>query len=161
MDVLFEQRVVQNPALGAEVIWYAINEAFELSGREKGVPLILAFIVLPLTFHKRSARALAGKTKPGALYKAKSEEPQLTYGLQERMQAMSERTWQSLSLGIASGLLLLDSDAGMELIPGKKKAPMNHVTEDVKLLLNAAKRVGQALQELPPAQLAATLNVKF
>jgi len=47
-DVLFEQRVVQNPGLGAETIWHAIHEAYELNGKTEGVPILLAFIIREL-----------------------------------------------------------------------------------------------------------------
>ena len=92
IDVLFEQHVIQNTGLAAEAIWYAVNEAYSAQGRTAGVPLVLSFLVLPLTFHQRTANALASKTQPGALYKALSEDREITVGLQPRMQAMSDRT---------------------------------------------------------------------
>jgi hypothetical protein len=92
IDVLFEQRVVQNTGLAAEAIWQAANETFEAKGRAAGVPLPLAFLVLPLTFHQRTAEALASKAQPGALYKAIADDREITVGLQMRMQAMSDRT---------------------------------------------------------------------
>ncbi len=66
IDVLFEQRIVQNPGLAAEAIWHSVNEAYDTQGRTEGVSFPLAFLILPLTFHQRSARALAAKTQPGA-----------------------------------------------------------------------------------------------
>ena len=161
IDVLFEQRVVQNPALGAETIWHAVHEAYELNGRTEGVPLILAFVVLPLTFHKRTAIALASKSRPGAIYKAIAEDRELTVGLQERMQALSDCTFQSLSIGFSTGLLLLDHADVPELLPGRRTPPVVHVTEDVKVMLKAAKRVGQTFAELPPEQIATHLNIKY
>lgn len=160
-DILFEQRVVQNPGLGAETIWHAVHEAYELNGRAEGVPILLAFIVLPLTFHKRTAIALATKTRPGAIYKAIADDRELTVGLQERTQGLSDRTFQSLSIGLSTGLLLLDHTDAPYLIPGRKSPPIAHVTEDVRMMLKAAKRVGQAFVELPPAQLFTHLKIKF
>ena len=32
IDVLFEQRIIQNTGLAAEAIWQAVNEAHELKG---------------------------------------------------------------------------------------------------------------------------------
>ena len=79
-----------------------MQEAYEGNGRAEGVPLPLVFLVLPLTFHKRSATVLASKAQPGALYKALGDDRELTIGLQERMQAMSDRTFQALSIGFQS-----------------------------------------------------------
>lgn len=160
-DILFEQKIAQNPGLGAEAIWHAVNEAYEDNNRTEGMPFLLAFIVLPLVFHRRSANALASKVKPGALYKAVASDREITLGLQERMQALSDRTLQSLSIGFSTGLLLLDQGEEPQLIPGRKTPPVTHVTEDVRTILAAAKRVGQAVAEHPPAQIATHLNIQF
>lgn len=160
-DVLFEQQIVQNPGLGAEALWYAVNEVYEEKNRAEGMDLFLAFLVLPLAFQRRSAIALASKVRPGALYKAIASDREITIGLQERMEALSERTLQSLSVAFSTGLLLLDCEEKPQLIPGRKSPPVTHVTEEVKTLLAAAKRVGQATAELPSAQIATHLNVQF
>ena len=64
IDVLFEQRVIQNTGLAAEAIWQAVHEAYEAKGRTEGVALPMAFLVLPLTFHQRTAAVLAKKGMP-------------------------------------------------------------------------------------------------
>lgn len=161
IDVLFEQRVIQNTGLAAETIWQAVHEAYECKGRTEGVSLPLSFLILPLTFHYQTAKALASKTQPGALYKALADNREITIGLQTRMQAMADRTFQGLSIGFHTGLLLLDPDHQRQLIPGKKSAPVAHVTEDVKTVLNAAKRVGQAFAEMDVIQLSTHLNIRF
>src|ERR1035438_2764164 len=161
IDVLFEQRVIQNTGLGAEALWQAVYEAYEANGRTEGVTIPLAFLVLPLTFHQRTARALASKTQPGALYKALADDREITVGLQDRMQAMSSRTFQALSIGFHSGLLLLDPDHQRHLIPGRKSPPVTHATEEVKTILNAAKRVGHAFAEMNIVQLSTQLNIRF
>jgi len=161
MDVLFEQRVVQNTGLAAEVIWQAVHEAFEANGRTQGVSLPLTFLVLPLTFHRRTAKILASKTQPGAIYKALADDREVTVGLQERMQAMSERTFHALSIGFQTGLLRLDQDQTRQLIPGRRTPPVAHVIDEVKIMFNAARRVGQALSEMTVVQLSAHLNIRF
>jgi hypothetical protein len=78
IDVLFEQRIIQNTGLAAEAIWQAVHEAYELRGRRDGVPFPLVFLVLPLTFHEHTASSLASKTQPGALYKALAADREIT-----------------------------------------------------------------------------------
>jgi hypothetical protein len=161
INILFEQNIIQNTGLAAEAIWQAVNEAYETKGRTEGVPFPLVFLVLPLTFHKRTAIALASKTQPGAIYKALAFDREIPVGLQARMQAMSGRTLNALSIGFSTGLLKLDQDHQRQIIPGKKTAPVAHVTEDVKTILKAAKRVGQTFAELSIVQLASHLEIKF
>ena len=161
IDVLFEQRVVQNTGLAAETIWYAVNETYSAKSRTEGVPLPLIFLVLPLSFHQRTATALASKTQPGALYKLLAEDREVTVGLQARMQAMADRTFQALSIGFQTNLLHLDSDHMRQVIPGRKTPPVTHLTDEVKIILNAAKRLGQGFAEMTVVQLAIHLRVRF
>lgn len=161
IDVLFEQRVIQNTGLAAEAIWQAVQEAHEAKGRVEGVSLPLAFLILPLTFHQRTATVLSAKTQPGAIYKALADDREITVGLQMRMQAMSERTFHALSIGFHTGLLQLDRDNERQLIPGRKTPPIAHVTDEVKVILNAAKRVGHAFAEMTLVQLSTHLNIRF
>lgn len=161
IDVLFEQRVIQNTGLAAEAIWQAVLETYERNGRTAGVPFPLAFLVLPLTFHQRTAASLASKTQPGALYKALSDDREITLSLQSRMQAMSDRTLHALSIAFHTGMLELDRDHESQLVPRRKTAPATHATDDVKTILAAAKRVGQAFAEMSVVQLATHLNIRF
>jgi hypothetical protein len=161
IDVLFEQRVTQNTGLAAEAIWQAVHEAYQANNRTEGVSFPLAFLVLPLTFHQRTAISLASRTQPGALYKALSDDREIIVGLQARLQGMSERTFQALSIGFQTGLIQLDRDQRRQLIPGKKSPPVTHLTEEVKTIMGAAKRVGRALAEMSVVQLVTHLNVRF
>jgi hypothetical protein len=161
IDVLFEQRVIQNTGLAAEAIWHAVNETYNARSRAEGTPFPLVFVVLPLTFHQRTAAALASKTQPGALYKLLAEDREVTVGLQARMQAMADRTFQALSIGFQTNLLHLDSDAQRQVIPGRRTPPVAHVTDEVKTILSAARRVGQGFAEMSVVQLAVHLRVRF
>jgi hypothetical protein len=161
IDVLFEQRVIQNTGLAAEAIWQTVHETYENSGRTQGVSFPLLFLVLPLTFHERTARALATKTQPGALYKAVSEDREITVGLQARMQAMSDRTLSALSIGFHTGLLVLDPDHKRHVFPERKSPAVLHVTEEVRTIMGAAKRLGQSFVEMNLIQLATHLNIRF
>ena len=129
IDVLFEQWIIQNPGLGAEVIWQAVHEAYESKSRVEGVAFPLAFVVLPLTFHKRTAEGLASKTQPGAIFKALGDDREITVGLQARIQALSRRTFEALSIAFHTGLLRLDHDPQRQLISGRRTQPVVHVTD--------------------------------
>ena len=117
--------------------------------------------MLPLTFHQATARLLASKTQPGALYKTLADNREITVGLQMRMQALSDRTFHALSIAFHTGLLLVDPDHERHLIAGRKTSPVVHVTEEVKTIMAAAKRVGQAFSEMNLVQLSTQLNIRF
>ena len=65
------------------------------------------------------------------------------------------------AIGFQTGLLLLDPDHERHLIPDRKSPPVVHATEEVKNILNSAKRVGQAFAEMSLIQLATHLNIRF
>lgn len=153
--------MIQNTGLAAETIWYAVNEAYQAKGKAEGVPFPIVFLVLPLAFHQRSAIALAKKTQSGAIFKALAEDREIVVGLQARMQAFSNRTLQGLSIGFHTGLLRIDQDQQRQIIPGKKSPPVAHVTDEVKTILAAAKRIGHAFAEMTPVQLSGHLNIRF
>lgn len=161
IDVLFEQRVIQNPGLAAEAIWQAANETYNAKARTEGMPFIVTFLILPLTFHRRTATELASKTQPGALYKALLQDREITAGLQARMKAMAARTLQALSIGFQTHLFQMDSDRLRQILPARKTQPVNHTSEEVKTIMNAAKRVGQSFAEMSIAQLITTLGIRF
>jgi hypothetical protein len=141
IDVLFEQRIIQNTGLAAEAIWQAVHEAYELRGRTDGVSFPLVFLVLPLTFHEHTAASLASKTQPGALYKALAADREITVDLQRRVEAFDAKEHQ--------------------IVPVRKSAPVTHVTDEVKVIMSAAKRIGQAFGEMSVVQIITALNVRF
>lgn len=161
MDALFEQHVTQNEALAAEVLWQAVAEAYDAAHRKHGIKLPLIFIVLPVAFHRRSAEQLAGRTQPGAMYKAITGDREFSVGLQGRMESMWRKTQRALTLSIASGLIDIDSEGTFELFPRRKTPVTEHVSAEIKLILAASKRVGQALAEMTPVQLMTNLNIRF
>jgi hypothetical protein len=160
IDVLFEQRVVQNTGLAAEAIWQTVYEAYELRGRTDGVPFPLVFLVLPLTFHQQTASSLASKTQPGALYKALAANREITVDLQRRMEALSDRTFHALSIAFQTELVSFDPKE-RQLVPVRRSPPVTHVTDEVKVILAAAKRIGQAFGEMSVVQIITALNVRF
>lgn len=160
IDVLFEQRIIQNTGLAAEAIWQAVYEAYEVRDRTDGVPFPFVFLVLPLVFHEKAASSLASKTQPGALYKALAADREITLDLQRRMEALSDRTFQALSIAFQTGLLAYDPKEH-QIVPARKSAPVAHVTDEVKLIMSAAKRIGQAFGEMNVVQIITALNVRF
>ena len=48
-----------------------------------------------------------------------------------------------------------------QLVPVRKSAPVTHVTDEVKVIMSAAKRIGQAFGEMSVVQIIAALNVRF
>lgn len=158
MESTFEHRVVQSTAFAVELLWQSAKEHTSLT--EKGMWFPAIFLILPLCLHKRTAASLAAKNRPGALYKALSEDREIVVGLQSRLEGHADKTIAALNLGVASGLLLLDTD-DMRVFSGRATQIVGHGTEDARTMLSAATRVGQSVAELSFEHLCSMLGVTF
>lgn len=161
IDILFEQHLVQNTGFAAEAIFQASLEVFNLSSKTRGIPLPLSLLVLPLVFHRRTANSLFSKQQPGAIYKALAENRELPIGLQSRMEVMAKLSLGAIALGASTGLLKIDHGNQFQVIPARASNVTSHVTEDVKIILAASKRVGQIFYELNLNQISELLQVVF
>lgn len=105
-----EVYLVQNPALGAILMWEFVKGFVrQSSGRLPELPLL--FIVLPTVLNERIRTAMSG-TNPSSglrLFTAKfSKDQEVLLALQRRMLMLRPISLSSLSIGIESGLLSLD-----------------------------------------------------
>lgn len=158
MDCLFEQNVSQNTALSMELLHVTIIEYYKESKGVTGLKFPLAFLVLPMVLQRRTTDAIYNKQKPGSLYKALTENREVSIGLQHRMEVFYEKTMQAISLGISTELFALDYQVG-ELFPKRKSALNNARNDDIKRMFSAAKRLGQTFHELTIEEISQTLNI--
>lgn len=160
MDILFEQKVSQNTALAMEMLHVVVLEYYSMKKGRVGLKFPLAFLILPMIFQKRTTDALYNKTSPGSIYKALTEDREITVGLQKRMEACYDHTIHAISLGIHAELFAIDYSPG-EFIPRRKTVIESNHDDDIKKMINAAKRLGQTFFELTIEEIAQTLKVVF
>lgn len=160
-DVLFEQALVQNTALGAEAIFATVAAYYKHENQTRGLPFPFVFMVLPLVFHKRTVNAIKSRLGVGALRKALRADREISIGLQQRMESMCEVTLAACSLAIDSGLVLYDSES-VQLIPGRASlSQVRHDSDAVSDILATARRVGLTFSELSLEEISTLLEVVF
>jgi hypothetical protein len=160
---LSELNTVQNPALGAYILWQFGNGFQSYNGEFAKLPA--AFLVLPIVLH-RATLDLVGSTLKGsglALFAAKlAEREENLLAIHTRALMLRHLTLRSLSFAINSGLAtIIYADAAMRantLASRSKKAP---VPERLKLLSNGAEKLGYWFAKMGLPQLASTLRVEF
>lgn len=161
LNVLFEQELVQNIGLGAEAIFEAVEAYYKHEGQMQGMPFPLAFLVLPLVFHKKTVNAIKARLGVGALRKALRADREISIGLQQRMESMYETSIAACSLAIDAGLILYDSETA-QLIPGRTfPSQIRHISDAVADIRAAAKRVGVSFSELTLEEISTLLEVVF
>ncbi|MFC3444082.1 three component ABC system middle component [Sphingobium rhizovicinum] len=161
---LTELDLVQNPAIGAYLIWN-----FTLGYQEDGpdaVPVLLAFLLLPMLLHRQTFEAVAStrKTSGLTLFAAKFDrEREALVELHSRARLLRPLTLQSIGVASTSRLIRIDHGSALmrgyplDLLEVKKPA----IPERLKGFPAAADKVGYWFSKLGLPQIASTLRVDF
>lgn len=161
LDVLFEQKLVQNIGLGAEAIFEVVAAYYKRERQMRGLPFPLVFLVLPLVFHRKTVVAIKSRAGVGALRKALRSDREICICLQQRMESMYENTMAACSLAMEAGLVKYDFET-VQLIPARTfPSQIHHDSDAVLDIRAAAKRVGTSFSELTLAEISTLLEVVF
>ncbi len=161
-----EVRYIQNPGLGAVLLWrFACGycNSHPTSGHP---PLQLAFIVLPIILHRETFALLKSTNRPTGLHGFADKFSRSDVGKSDVLHAIQPRAlaWRSLSLDSlrlavrASLLTVAERDA--KLIPVSLSAPSG-VPASVKPLLANAEKLGQWCSVLTLFEIGTVLKVAF
>jgi len=161
---LNELDIVQNPVIGAYLIWQ-----FALGYQEEGaaeVPIPLAFLVLPMLLHRQTFDEVASTRKASGLplFAAKfDKEREILMGIHGRAMQLRPLSLQSIGVAATSKLVRIDYDTAqfhgypLDLLDvAKPKLP-----ERLKGFASAADKVGYWFSNIGLAQVASTLRVDF
>lgn len=161
--ILNEVQAMQNPALGAALLWrFACG--FSPESSPDGTPLPLAFVVLPLTFHARSAEKLSGTLAGSGLRKFESkfsddDRGDVLLALQPRMLAMRDLSLRSVRIAIRTGLLTLVPREAV-LWPRARSAPPADA-KAVGDLLRSAEKLGAWCRDVSLFEVTGLLKVEI
>jgi hypothetical protein len=162
-----EIRAVQNPAIGATLIAAATRGFTEASGVHAGMPLPLAFLVLPIVLHAATYRLVAGTMKKSGLRyfadkfgQAKNAQSDLVLAIQRRAVLLRSTTFESLDLMLQSGLSVLDSKEAVLSTTNSLTGVLGQIHAEVELHRDAEK-LGYWFGLLSPFELSIILKVAF
>lgn len=157
-----EIELVQNPALGAALLW-KFTRAYQAE-KAAEVPLHLSFLVLPLLMHQGSLKAIASThtTSGLTLFAAKfGAQRENLLAVHDRTLALRPLTLKSIGLGVQSRLLSVDYEAatlrGNSLDGSKAPRP----PERLKAMPPAAEKLGYWFSKMDIRQIASALRVEF
>lgn len=161
---LTELDVVQNPAIGAYLIWQ-----FTLGYQEDGAevaPIPLAFLVLPMLLHRQTFDEVASTRKASGLtlFAAKfDKEREILMGIHGRAVQLRPLSLQSIGVAATSKLVRVDYQTAqlrgysLDLLNAAKP----RLPERLKGFAAAADKLGYWFSKLGLAQVASTLRVDF
>lgn len=164
MDLDFERRIVYSPIFGGSTLWSFVHQYTEAAPDSPAADLPLLHIVLPLVYHQRTALKLERTHYDAGLLRALDRVPDLAAELSERVEDLSSTTWASISMGAASGLLLVEhTESWPVFLPGRERLPLDLQPSEphLKAIHATARRLGHWTALESREALWAYLDLRF
>lgn len=161
-----EVRNVQNPGLGAMLLWrFAIG--YSSSNRtSEPAPLPVLFLVLPILLHERtrdhlrSTRGASGlRAFTSKFGEASNAQQDLLVAVHDRALRLRSLSLESLSIAHATKLISIRSDG--HVIALTRTAPRVGVPQSVQQLMKDAEKLGNWCGELTLHEVGVALKVAF
>ncbi len=161
-----EVRNIQNPALGAGLVWRFVCGYVAVHPTRNPVPLPLVFLILPILLHRKTAEFVERTNKASGLRvcaakfgAAKECKQDLLLAINHRMLELKGLSTESLRMALATRLVYLETDA--TLIPLSKTKAGSGIPDEIKTMLNNAEKLGAWCALLTLHEIAMTLKVRF
>lgn len=161
--ILNDVQAMQNPALGAALLWrFACG--FSPESSPNGTPLPLAFVVLPLTLHARSAEKVSRTLAGSGLRKFESKFSEdnlgdVLFALQSRMLGMRNLSLRSLRIALRTGLLTLVPKEAV--VWPRSRSMLLADSRQVEELMKAAEKLGSWCREISLFEATGLLKVEI
>jgi hypothetical protein len=152
--------LVQNPALGAILLW-KFCRGFQKERPDALPVLISLFCVLPILYHAPTLRDLKSTYLPSGLGKFATklgERRESLIAVHDRAVLMRELTLDSVATGTATNLLRLNYSTA-EVSANEEQPPT--VPERLKDHYSGAEKLGHWFARLPLSQALSTLRVEI
>lgn len=160
---LSEIAIIQNPALGAYIIW-RFGLGFQSEGSRPS-PLHLTFLVLPLIIHRPTLTLISStmKTSGLALFAAKlGQERENLLAIHERALILRRLTLQSIAMGVNQRLLSVDyNNATIRANTTENSTRKIVLPERLKAFSGASEKIGLWFSKIGTHQIASILSVDF
>ena len=160
-----EVQNIQNPALGAGLIWRFTVGYQNGHAAHDPAPLPLLFLVMPVTIHRDTEEHLSGTREvsglrmfAGKFGKAENSQQDLLLAIHNRMLTLRTLTMESIRLALATRLLHLDNASVIALSTTEAVAG---IPTEVRRLLKSAEKLGIWCGQLTMHEVASILKVRF
>ena len=160
-----EVRNIQNPALGAVLVWRFVCGYTTSHLTHDATPLPLLFLVLPIVLHEQTEEFVNSTRKASGLRafaskfgKSENSKQDMLLAVHDRMLALRSLSLESLQLAFATNLLHLNHAA---VIPLTETPAVANIPSDVRQLMRSAEKLGDWCGMLTIHEIANTLKVRF
>ena len=162
-----ETQYVQNPALGAMLLWRFTVGYERGSETASPTPIPLLFLVLAVTLHEEtvqfvtSTRETSGlRVFAGKFSESRTSKSDLLLAIHKRSMDMQKLTMDALALATTSGLISFDCSAGMAISLSSSPVKAG-IPAPVKSILRGAERFGVWSSTISLHEVSVILKVGF
>lgn len=162
-----EVDIVQNPALGAALIWRFTCGYRDGCLHKDATPLPLLFIVLPITLHQETSQFISSTRRKSGLRgfankfnDSKVAKNDLILSIHERAIQMRSLTLDSLRIAHSSNLLSIDKESAT-VFPLSLTLPKAGVPPSIRTMLQHVERLGFWCGQVSLHEVSIILKVRF
>lgn len=153
-------REIQNPALGAGVIWQFTVGYTEGSEDSAACPLLYGFIPLSLLFYRDTFEVVTRTFLSSGLRRVMDKlPPDVHVALQDRIFAQRKVSLESVRIAAATGLIAVDRPAASMRALRKTLPPLGD--SYLRKILGSARKTGAWLGKLTDYEVRTILKVRF
>lgn len=161
-----EVRNIQNPALGAVILWQFALGYEKAHPDHTPVPLLMLFLPIPMMVLKETRGIVSGTNRPSGLRacatkfgETKTSKQDLLVMLHEHVSQLRNQTLDALRLAITTKLLHVSVE-GYALSTCDKKLPSN-LFDDARDIFRNSHKLGEWCGELGLYEVASILHMRF
>ena len=155
--------LVQNPAIGAAILWQFVCGYYYGSEENKQVPFPLLFVVLPIIFREDLRTVIDSTNKPSGLQKVseklfKDKRADLFYSIHDSAEKYREVTMSAVNIAADKRLIAVDTKTATVLPLLKKWSKMPKSSEE---LLKLSDKLGVWCSAMTLHEISHLLKVRF
>lgn len=155
--------LVQNPAIGAAILWRFVCGYYNAENESRQVPFPLLFIVLPIVFREDLREVIGSTNKSSGLQKVSeklfaSKKADLFCSVHDSTGQYREITLSAINIAIRANLISLSHKTAL-IIPVKEKT--SEMPKSSENLLKLAEKLGVWCSSLSLHEISTLLKVRF
>lgn len=162
-----EVRAVQNPALGAMLLWRCAVGYAASHEKAEAIPLPLLYLVLPIMFHKDTAELVTSTHRASGLRKfaekfqapGQQSKTDLLLAVGPRAKVMRRLSSESLGLAVLGNLIQVEETGRANAM--SKTPAASGIPSSVRPMLSGAEKLGAWFSGLSLYETALFLQVSF
>ena len=155
--------LVQNPAIGAAILWRFICGYYDSDSESRQVPFPLLFVVLPIIFRADLREVISSTNKSSGLQKVSeklfaNERADLFCSLQNSAEQYKKITLSAVNIAVDAKLINLSCKTALIIPIQAKTSKMPKSSEN---LLKQAEKLGMWCSSLSLHEISRLLKVRF